>query len=173
MMYVIVLIVLLFCAAQAVRAARLMIAALWLAGVSALVAILLYGAGAYEVAVIELSVGAGLVTVLFVFAISLAGDEPLPARSVVPKAVALALVFGVAALLLAFAQPPALTGDTPPEATFAQVFWNTRSADVLAQVVLIFAGALSVLGLLTKRQLRVKRLPVLVQEPAPREEERS
>jgi len=55
------------CGVQAIRAKRLLAAALWLAGVSAAVATLMYSLGAYEVAVIELSVGAGLVTVLFVF----------------------------------------------------------------------------------------------------------
>jgi len=53
----------------------LIASALWLAGVSALVSIMCYLLGAYAVAVIELSVGAGLVTVLFVFAISIAGEE--------------------------------------------------------------------------------------------------
>ena len=49
---------------------------LWLAAVSALVGLLLYQLGAWEIAVIELSVGAGLVTVLMVFAITMIGDPP-------------------------------------------------------------------------------------------------
>ncbi len=65
----------LICAFMAFRTPRLLISALWLAGCSAILSILLYLMGAYQVAVIELSVGAGLVTVLFVFAISIAGDE--------------------------------------------------------------------------------------------------
>ncbi len=68
----------LVCALQAVRSRRLLMSALWLAGASALVALMMYLLGAPEVAVIELSVGAGLVTVLFVFAINIAGEEPLP-----------------------------------------------------------------------------------------------
>ena len=67
---------LLACALQAVRGTRLLIAALWLAGASALTALMMFRLGAPEVAVIELSVGAGLVTVLFVFAINIAGEEP-------------------------------------------------------------------------------------------------
>ena len=68
---------LLVCALQAVRAKRLLHSALWLAGASALVALEMYLMGAPEVAVIELSVGAGLVTVLFVFAINIAGEEAI------------------------------------------------------------------------------------------------
>src|SRR5512135_3843744 len=71
-------------AVAAIRARRLLTSAIWLAGVSALVSIVLYLYGAHEVAVIELSVGAGLVTVLFVFAISIAGDDPIDRRPVLP-----------------------------------------------------------------------------------------
>ena len=63
------------CALMAVREERLLISALWLAGTSALAALVMYRLGAPEVAVIELSVGAGLVTVLFVFAINIAGED--------------------------------------------------------------------------------------------------
>ena len=64
----------LLCAAQAIRARRLLLAAMWLAGASAATALLLYVLGAAEIAAIELSVGAGLVTVLFVFAITVPFD---------------------------------------------------------------------------------------------------
>ena len=62
-------------AVQAIRAYRLLNSALWLAGVSALVSLIFYLMSATQVAVIELSVGAGLVTILFVFAISIAGSR--------------------------------------------------------------------------------------------------
>src|ERR1044071_1087112 len=79
------------CAVQAVREARLLQAAFWLAGVSALVSMVLYALGAREVAVVELSVGAGLVIILFVFAISLAGQPNQGSRARVPTPVAVAL----------------------------------------------------------------------------------
>src|SRR5664279_2481209 len=127
MLYLIVLVVMLFSGIQAIRAARLINSALWLACVSALLATLLYGLGAHEVAVIELSVGAGLVTVLFVFAISLAGDEPLPARSVVPKPLAFALVLMFAVLLILFTLPLTATGSTSSETSFTVTFWHKLS----------------------------------------------
>jgi len=51
----------------AIRTKRLLISAIWLAVASALTAVMIYLLGAPQIAVIELSVGAGLVTVLFVF----------------------------------------------------------------------------------------------------------
>ncbi len=164
MLYLVVVGAMLFCGIEAIRAEWLMISALWLAGVSALMATLLYAAGAHEVAVIELSVGAGLVTVLLVFAISLAGDEPLPARAVVPTPVALALVAGFAVLLILFTAPVIQSGSASPEVSFTQMFWHERSADTLAQIVLIFTGALSVLGFLTERRAKAQPQMIPVQE---------
>lgn len=81
------------CALQAVRACRLLPAAIWLAGVSALTSLRLYSFGTREVAVVELSVGAGLVIILFVFAMSLAGEPSQDGGAVVLAAAV--LVIGV------------------------------------------------------------------------------
>ncbi len=145
---VILLVGAVICAVQAIRAARLLAAAIWLAGVSAFVAIALYVMGAQQVAVIELSVGAGLVTVLFVFAISIAGEEAMEVGSIIPRPVAWVLV-GIAAVLLALMTLPALGVELPVvEDSFAEMLWQERGLDVLVQIVLIFAGVLGVLGLL-------------------------
>ena len=64
-------------AVLAIVSKRLLVSAIWLAVTSALVALMIYLLGAPQVAVIELSVGAGLVTVLFVFAINISGEEAL------------------------------------------------------------------------------------------------
>jgi uncharacterized MnhB-related membrane protein len=142
----------LVCAFQAVRGTRLLIAALWLAGASALTAIVMYRLGAPEVAVIELSVGAGLVTVLFVFAINIAGEEPsVTLRSLVPVPVAWVLALCAVGLGAAMALPTlrAQSG-LVQTGTFATVLWEQRSLDVLLQVVLIIGGVLAVLGLLAE-----------------------
>ncbi len=78
MLYALVGVGALGCAVAAVTSKRMLISAIWLALASALVALDMYLLGAPFIAVIELSVGAGLVTVLFVFAINLTGDEALP-----------------------------------------------------------------------------------------------
>ena len=76
------------CAFMAMRAKRLLSSALWLAGCSAFVSILFYLMGAAELAVIELSVGAGLVTVLFVLAITVAGEDSGELKAMIRKPIA-------------------------------------------------------------------------------------
>lgn len=144
---------LLVCAVQAVRAHRLLVSALWLAGTSALTAILLYLLGAPEVAVIELSVGAGLVTVLFVFAINIAGEETIPALPIVPKP--LAWVLMLCAVMLLIWMNRDLVGinlQVYPSTNFQfnMILWKDRVLDVLLQIVIIFCGVLGVLGLLAE-----------------------
>jgi uncharacterized MnhB-related membrane protein len=137
------------CAAQAVRAHRLLEATLWLAGASGLTSILLYALDAPQVAVIELSVGAGLVTVLFVYAIGVAGESTRDMPSLVPKPLAWGLIVLSVALLGWLIWPlreasPATTA--PP---FSDQLWEGRALDVWVQILLIFSGVLGVLGLLT------------------------
>lgn len=139
----------LVCAVQAIRADRLLVSALWLAGTSAAVSLLMYALGAAEIAVIELSVGAGLVTVLFVFAINIAGDEPIAPRSRVPRPLAWVVTLGSLCLLGRLVLPglgltlPGIGADR-----FATALWEHRGVDVMLQVALIFAGVLGVIGLL-------------------------
>jgi uncharacterized MnhB-related membrane protein len=153
--YMVLLIVIvigtLICAVQAIRVRRLLMSALWLAGASALVALLIYMLGAPEVAVIELSVGAGLVTVLFVFAINIAGEETLPIRRLVPRPLAWGFL-AVCLLLMGWFILPreTLVNIAEDKDSFAQVVWNLRSLDMLLQVILIFTGVLGVVGLLAE-----------------------
>jgi uncharacterized MnhB-related membrane protein len=144
------------CAVLAVRESRLLVSALWLALTSALVSWLMYRLGAAEVAVVELSVGAGLVTVLFVFAINIAGDEGLDIKTLVPKPFAWVVVV-IAGLLLAWMVLPTLQLDrfinVPViDTAIRTMLWHERSVDMLLQVVLIFSGVLAVLGLIGGKQ---------------------
>ncbi len=152
------------CAILAISAPRLILSAIWLAGASACVAILLYSFGAFQVAVIELSVGAGLVTVLCVFAISMAGEEAMAARTLVPRPLAAGLVL-ISVLLLAWMNLPlaGILSPQQPSTSFTAVLWQQRGLDVLVQVALIFSGVLGALGLLAERV----RVPGPAAEPAP------
>jgi len=137
-------------AIQAIRAKQLIVSALWLAGVSAMLAVLMYLLGAHTVAVIELSVGAGLVTVLFVFAINVAGEETLQPPALLPKPLAWGLVIA-AAVLLGWLALPLIVIETPSSEPALPVFlWQLRGLDVLVQIVLIFSGVLGLLGVLAE-----------------------
>jgi len=144
-------------AIQALRTNRLLPSTLWLAGLSAMVSILFYQLGARQVAVIELSVGAGLVTVLFVFAISVAGDEALSARPLIPTLVAIGLPVAAIVLLgvLALSLSPAASPAAEPGFTVA--LWGQRGLDLIVQIVLIFAGVLGLVGLLSEGKAPLDR----------------
>ncbi len=135
---------------QAIHSRRLIVSALWLAGTSALLSIIFYLVGAQLVAVIELSVGAGLVTVLFVFAISISGEDSSELRSLVPNILSGATVLASAVLLAWLSLPASTNGQTVTEPAVSQMIWEIRGLDVLVQVVLIFAGVLGLLGLLAE-----------------------
>jgi len=88
--------------------------------------------------------------VLFVFAISIAGEDAMTGRALIPRPLALGLVIA-AALLLGAMTLPALGLPAPSptaEESFGLVLWQQRGLDVLVQIVLIFCGVIGVLGLL-------------------------
>jgi uncharacterized MnhB-related membrane protein len=146
-LHVLLLLAAIVCAAMAVRA-RPLHAALWLAALSALIAIVLYRLGAPEVAVIELSVGAGLITVLFAFAISMAEDEAMPAP-LVPRPFAWLLV-DVAGGVLLWLLLPALPAarQIASDAPFIVQIWDNRALDLALQIVIVLTGVMGVLSLL-------------------------
>ncbi len=147
-MTVFLLICIIVCALQAIRVSRLLHTALWLAGASALTSLTLYNLGAPQAAVIELSVGAGLVFILFVFAINLApGDAPRD-QPVVPLPVALTLAALLLLLLGELAWPRVAAPAAATGTALSTVLWQDRQLDALVQIALIFAGTLTVAGLL-------------------------
>ncbi len=151
MLYILIVAGLLVCAYMAIRSERLLSSALWLAGTSALTALIMYLLGAAEIAVIELSVGAGLVTILFVFAINITGEEAIEIKSLVPRPLAILLVV-VAAGSLIYMALPGMGVELPAPQTngFVKTFWEERSMDALLQMVIIFAGTIGMLGLLAE-----------------------
>jgi NADH:ubiquinone oxidoreductase subunit 6 (subunit J) len=155
-LFIVLTLAMLACAFMAFRARQLIVSALWLAGCSAILSILMYLLGAFAVAVIELSVGAGLVTVLFVFAISIAGGETIEAKSIIPRWLAL-IVSLVAIVLLAFMTISSLVSlPAATEPTFSEVLWQQRGLDMLVQSGLLFAAVVGMLGLLSEAKVPAK-----------------
>jgi NADH:ubiquinone oxidoreductase subunit 6 (subunit J) len=136
----------------AIRARRMLVSSIWLAGVSAIVSIIFYLYGARQVAVIELSVGAGLVTVLFVFAISIAGDEAVSQKPLLPRSFVAGLLFLFVLIFGWYLLPNPVTApqSSSLEASLVDTLWQARGMDVLVQVILIFSGVLGLLGLLAE-----------------------
>jgi NADH:ubiquinone oxidoreductase subunit 6 (subunit J) len=146
---------------RAMLSTRLLPSVLWLACVSASVSIILYLLGATQVAVIELSVGAGLVTVLLVYAISVTGDDAYDPASIIPKPLAFGLV--LASILMLGWMAFSLAVDAPPEAApnlpaapLSAVLWEDRVLDVWVQIVLIFSGVMGLMGLLAEGKTRLR-----------------
>ena len=148
--YAALLLVAIFCAYRAMVAKRILSAALYLASISACVSAVLYLLGAQEVAVIELSVGAGLVTVLLVYALSVVGEDALDPSSVVLKPLAYCLAAGVAIVLVWLLYPVSGIGSSLIAPKLAAILWQQRVLDVWVQIVLIFSGVLGILGLLSE-----------------------
>lgn len=151
MLYLLISVGIIICALQAVISKRLLVTAIWLAGTSALIALMFYLLGAYQVAVIELSVGAGLVTVLFVFAINIAGETPIPLRTIIPRTLAWFFIILMVGLLIWQIIPQSIlqtTLENTIDSGFQQTVWYSRQIDSYLQIVIIFAGVLSMLGLL-------------------------
>jgi uncharacterized MnhB-related membrane protein len=149
--YSVILLGAVFCAYRAILAKRILSATIYLACISALTSAILYLLGAAQVAVMELSVGAGLVTVLLVYALSVVGDDAMDSASVIPKPLAFTLV-GLTTVLLGWMAYPAIPSFIERESlTLAISLWQSRVLDVWIQIVLIFSGVMGVLGLLSEK----------------------
>jgi uncharacterized MnhB-related membrane protein len=165
--FIILGLVAVFCAYRAMLAQRLLSSILYLACVSAAVSVILYLLGAQQVAVIELSVGAGLVTVLLVYALSVVGDDASDLLSVIPKPLAVILV-GLSAILVGLMIFPLV--EPPLNVTsfsLTIILWQQRVMDVWIQIALIFSGVLGVLGLLSEKTEPVSKVQDTLMEPAP------
>jgi uncharacterized MnhB-related membrane protein len=148
------LIMAVFCAYRAMVSKRILSSTLYLACISALISVVLYLLGAHEVAVIELSVGAGLVTVLLVYALSVVGDDALDPSSIVSKPLALFMALGVMVAIVWLIYANFQTDSTLGPIKLATMLWQQRALDVWIQIALIFSGVLGILGLLSETPSR-------------------
>jgi uncharacterized MnhB-related membrane protein len=140
-----------FCAYRAIMSRKILSATIYLACVSALVSAVMYLLGAAQVAVMELSVGAGLVTVFLVYAVSVVGDDAMDPPSIIPKPLAFGLMGMVAILLGSMVFPAIPAYFERGSLNLAVSLWQSRILDVWIQIVLIFSGVMGVLGLLSEK----------------------
>lgn len=131
-------------------------AALSLAVASLFLGVIFFRLAAPYAAVFEISVVAGLITVLFILTIALTkkGDEVTEARLVklaFPVFLILFLIIDGLVMKSLLQKIPALPSG-PEAGTFGQVLWKQRTFDLVAQVGVILAGVLAVLALFRKKE---------------------
>jgi NADH-quinone oxidoreductase subunit J len=129
----------------------LLYVAVSLAVVSVLLALVLFQYGANIAGVFELSVCAGLITVLFIATVSMTKNSDQKGETRIPAyfiPLFLFIFIGLDIFIMKWLAvsviPP--TG-SPLTITFQQSFWELRSADIVGQVTLILAGVFGILAL--------------------------
>lgn len=129
-------------------------AAISLAVASLFLAILFFQMKAYYIGVFEISVVAGLITVLFISTIAMTkGEGGVREKKwpvfVFPVFFALFIVMDVVVMKALMGKLPALSGK-PEDGGFSQVLWGQRTFDLVAQIGVIFAGVFAVIALFRK-----------------------
>jgi NADH-quinone oxidoreductase subunit J len=134
--------------------------AIALAAASAVLGMIMYELGGIWAALFEVSVCSGLVTVIFVSAISLSNMDKKELGKVFEDKKRMALlpyiliVGGVVLIAAAL-----LVGDSLPAANQAvksaddlrEILWNNRQADIWGQIIVLLAGAVAVVVLFRER----------------------
>lgn len=135
--------------------------AIALALASAMLAVIMYLLGSVWAAIFELSVCSGLVTVIFISAISLSNtDRKDLARLYEDKKrmvlLPLALIAGGIVLIFVVTMPvfnlPAIAQATETADTFREILWTHRQVDIWGQALVIITGALTVVALFKERE---------------------
>lgn len=148
----------LVCAVWAVMARTLLISAVMLALVSVFASIILFDFNAPWAAVFELSVCAGLITVLFIGAVSLVrGTEEGKPENRTAYCV-LPLVLAAFAIAAWYYVPPFfenLAGwrrMASPGGHIGTALWQLRRADILGQLAILAAGVLVIKSIFPAKQ---------------------
>jgi NADH:ubiquinone oxidoreductase subunit 6 (subunit J) len=128
-------------------------AAISLAVASLLLGIIFFRMNAPYAGVFEISVVAGLITVLFMLTIALtkSGDavESKTASFAFPAFFVVFITIDALIMKKLIQRVPALPGSEEP-GTIGQVLWNARTLDLVGQIAIIFAGVFAVLALFRK-----------------------
>jgi len=129
--------------------------AISLAVASLLLGIIFFRMNAPYAGVFEISVVAGLITVLFILTIALtrAGDEVKESRLVnwvFPLVFVAFIIIDALVMKSLLGKVPALASGSEA-GSFGDVLWKGRTFDLVGQIAVILAGVFSVLALFRKR----------------------
>jgi len=148
------------CGFLAVRLRSMLKSAVALAAASAALGIIMYVLGSVWAALIEISVCSGLVTVIFISAISLSNTDKKELEKLYEDKKRMAylpasLIIGGVILVIIVLSTGSLLPDAVPIAqaadNFREVLWNNRQADIWGQAIVIIAGAVAVTVLFKER----------------------
>jgi NADH-quinone oxidoreductase subunit J len=152
---------LLFFCVMAVLSHSILKSAIYLAAASVALGVVMYVFGAVWAAVFEVSVCSGLVTVIFISAISLSKmkkDEIHKLYEDKKRMALLPIILVISGMILVgvayaknFTLPSAVTAI--PE-NFQEIFWNSRQVDILGQIVAILAGGIAVVVLFREDEVK-------------------
>lgn len=150
------LILLLIFAVLAILLRDLLKSAISLAVASLLLGIVFFRMNAPYAGVFEISVVAGLITVLFVLTIALtkAGDEVREAKLanwIFPVVFVAFIVIDALVMKGLLGKVPALASGAET-GSFGDVLWKARTYDLVGQIAVILAGVFAVLALFRKRE---------------------
>ena len=129
-------------------------AAISLAAASIFLALIFFRMNATYAGVFEVSVVAGLITVLFITAIALTRSDEQVKESkyhllVFPLFFLALVIIDILVMKNLLGKIPVIT--SPEKGTFGDVLWKERSFDLIGQIGVIFAGVLAVLALFRSR----------------------
>jgi NADH-quinone oxidoreductase subunit J len=153
------LIILIIAALMVVFSSRLLLAAISLAVTSIVVTLLMFKLNSPIAAVFELSICAGLITVIFITTISFV--KPVAEENLIEnrkrrikKYVALPIILIIVGLVTKFLIKP-LTLSLPAvmqETNVANVLWNLRQVDLLGQAIILLVGVFGIVVLFKEGQ---------------------
>lgn len=141
----------------AVMARKMLISAIMLAVMSIALSLLMFKFSAVWAALFELSVCAGLITVLFISAVSLVKKEDIALKESKAKFLILPLVSGAAFIFMAIFLMPyfeilsSFTKNPPIQPKVGEIIWNMRSIDLLGQITILAAIVFVIKSVFYKR----------------------
>lgn len=134
--------------------------AIALAAASAALGIIMYEMGAVWTALIEISVCSGLVTVIFISAISLSNMdkkelekvyEDKKRMSLLPVILIVSGVVLVIAAISAGVSLPEANQTVNTSGDLREILWNNRQADIWGQIIIMITGSAAVVVLFRER----------------------
>ena len=153
------LVILIVAALMVVFSSRLLICAISLAVTSIMVTLLMFKLNSPFAAVFELSICAGLITVIFITTISFVKpeteEELLGTRKRrIKKYIALPIILIIVGIVTSFVIKPMVLAlpATVQGTSVANVLWNLRQVDILGQAIILLVGVFGIVVLFKEGQ---------------------